>query len=235
MQPEISEILSIDPITSLPVRGFFENYPIEQSIIHNKSAILAGTSDYLWAYLCINESNDLDTLLGKFDFQTLYFANVEEWMLPHLTVNRRVEWKLLTNRYYLPADITPEDTPLDTLSLDHTLVGYIYQNSAYKDFTSEQYIADRLARDVSAGIWIDGQLAAWGLTHDDGSLGFLNVIPEFRGKGLGEATFRALIKSKKEQNKPVFVNIEPKNKQTANLLEKIGLEFDRTVSWIKLS
>lgn len=235
MQPEISEILSINPITSLPVRGFFENYPIEQSIVHNKSALLTGTSDYLWAYLCINDSNDLDELLNKFDFQTLYFANVEEWMIPHITVKYRVEWKLLTNRYYLSAENKTELSSMDTRPIDQTLVGYIYQNSAYKDFTSEQYIAERLSRDVSAGIWMDEKLAAWGLTHDDGSLGFLHVIPEFRGKGLGEAVFRALLYAKQQEKKPVFVNIEPKNKQSANLLEKIGLEFDRTVSWIKLS
>jgi GNAT superfamily N-acetyltransferase len=235
MQMELLEQLHKNPIANLPVLGFFENYTLERNTIYNKSMILEGTSDYRWAYLSISDPNDLEILLEKFGFATLYFANVEEWMIPQLTQKHRVEWKLFTNRYYLPEEIEIQPTEKDSSPLNETHVGFIHQNSAYKDYTTEEYIAERLRRDISAGIWVDGKLVGWGLTHDDGSLGFLNVVSEFRGKGIGEAIFRTMIIAKKENQKPVFVNIEPQNKQSLSLLQKLGLVFDRSVSWIKLA
>ncbi|MBW6478638.1 MAG: GNAT family N-acetyltransferase [Bacteroidales bacterium] len=234
MQEEILHQLRKHPLQNLPVMGFFQNYPLENAVISGESMILAGTSDYTWAYLAVPEEDDMSALLEKFDFKSLYFANVEEWMIPHLTRNHRIEWRLSTHRYYLPDDIIV-DTPINeckSLSPDH--VSYIYQHSPYKDYTSEPYIRERIEKDISAGIWLDGELAGWGLTHDDSSLGFLNVLAKYRGQGVGENIFRSLIHSKRENQKSVFVNVEPHNRQSINLLTKLGLEFDRQVSWLKL-
>jgi len=235
MQKEVIEMLKKDPIANLPVMGFFQNYPAEKYFIENNSLIITGTSDYTWAYLAVYSSNDLGMLLAKFNYETLYFANVEEWMIPQLKSNHRIEWKLFTNRYYLPDEVDVGPSDQFTTQLEKSQVKFIFQNSSYKDFTSERYIAERIERDISAAIWVDDNLVGWGLTHDDGSLGFLNVISEHRGKGIGEAVFRTLINAKREKGMPVFVNVEPQNKQSISLLEKLGLVFDRSVSWVKLS
>ncbi|TVQ86818.1 MAG: GNAT family N-acetyltransferase [Bacteroidetes bacterium] len=234
MQDEIREQLSKNLLQNLPVIGFFENYPLEETLVHGKSMILTGTSDYTWAYLAVPDENEMSTLLDKFEFKSLYFANVEEWMLPHLTRNHRIEWRLNTHRYYLPDNVEPGAPELDCRALNKDLVNYIYLNSPYKDYTSEAYIRERIKKDISAGVWIDYELAGWGLTHDDSSLGFLNVLSQYRGQGLGENIFRSLIQGKREKQKSVFVNVEPHNKQSINLLNKLGLKFDRQVSWLKL-
>ncbi len=234
MQEEILHQLQKHPLLNLPVMGFFQNYLLENAITSGESMILTGTSDYTWAYLAVPDEDEMKTLLGKFDFKSLYFANVEEWMIPHLTRNHRIEWRLSTHRYYLPADAIVAPPANECTSLSHNDVSYIYQHSPYKDYTSETYIRERIEKDISAGIWLDGELAGWGLTHDDSSLGFLNVLAKYRGKGVGENIFRSLIHGKREKQKSVFVNVEPHNKQSISLLTKLGLEFDRQVSWLKL-
>jgi ribosomal protein S18 acetylase RimI-like enzyme len=234
MQPEILEHLKKNPIQNLPVIGFFENYPLEKHLVYGKSMILKGSSDYAWAYLSVIDDEELEILLEKFEYESLYFANVEEWMLPFLTLSHRVEWKLATHRYYLPENVEVAPSQHQCTLLSDSMVGYIFQHSPYKDFTSEAYIKQRLERDISAGIWVDDKLVGWGLTHDDGSLGFLNVLSGFRGQGMGEAVFRSLINAKRERDKPVFVNVEPHNKQSVNLLSKLGFRYDRPVSWVKL-
>ncbi len=234
MQADILEQLHENPLQNMPVVGFFENYKLEKTTVSGRSMILSGTSDYTWAYLSVSDENEMKTLLDKFEFQSLYFANVEEWMIPHLTRNHRVEWRLSTHRYYLPEDTVVDPPANDCRPLENGLVPYIYDRSPYKDFTSEDYIRERIERDISAGIWVDDELAGWGLTHDDSSLGFLNVLAKYRGQGLGESIFRSLICGKREKQKPVFVNVEPHNKQSINLLNKLGLKFDRQVSWLKL-
>lgn len=235
MDQKIWELLKSKPLQSLPVIGFFRNYEVDQVVRHGDFLILVGTSDYPWAYLCGDNPEELYALLEKFDYATLYFANVEEWMLPILTHRHKIEWKLSTHRYYLSKDKVVDPPDLESRRLDASLAGYVYENSAYKDFTSELYIRDRLDMDVSAGIWIDNKLVGWGLTHDDTSLGFLNVLPEFRGKGLGESILRALILEKRKTGSQIFVNIEPHNHQSINLIKKLGFSYDREVSWVKLT
>jgi ribosomal protein S18 acetylase RimI-like enzyme len=233
MQSDILDHLKKNYIQNLPIIGFFENAPLEKKVMYGKSMILKGSSDYSWAYLSVQDEKELQVLLEKFDFETLYFANVEEWMIPHLTQNHRIEWKLSTLRYYLPEDVEVE-LQHECMPLDESVISYIFQHSPYKDYTSEEYIKQRLENDVSAGIWVDGQLVGWGLTHDDGSLGFLNVLSGYRGQGIGESIFRCLIHARREKRKPVFVNVEAHNKQSQNLLCKLGFRYDRPVSWVKL-
>ncbi len=234
MDHKLKGILDEKPLQSLPVKGFFDNYPVKKWLQHGDFVLICGTSDYLWAYLLGENPEDLLALLEKFDFETLYFANVEEWMLPVLTHNRKIEWKLSTHRYYLPEDRALEPPDFLFKPLEPNMAAYVYSHSTYRDFTSEGYIRERLAKDVSAGVWVNGELVGWGLTHDDASLGFLHVIPQYRGKGLGESILRCLVVEKQLRKKPVFVNIEPHNHQSINLVKKLGFLFDREVSWIKL-
>ncbi len=234
MDARLKSLLSKRPLQSLPVRGFFSNYPVVKHLKQGDFLLITGKSDYVWAYLCGENPEELLQLLDKFGYETLYFANVEEWMLPALTHVRKIEWKLTTHRYYLSDEKTVETPDYVSQALDPAMAEYIYSHSAYKDFTSEGYIRERLVKDVSAGIWIDGELVGWGLTHDDTSLGFLQVIPRYRGQGLGESILRFLIMDKKTKKKPVFVNIEPHNHQSINLVKKLGFDFDREVSWVKL-
>ena len=140
-----------------------------------------------------------------------------------------------THRYYLPDEKTVDPPDYISKALDATMAKYIFERSAYKDFTSESYIKERIDKDVSAGVWIDGELVGWGLTHDDTSLGFLNVVPSYRGQGLGESILRFLVIEKRQRKLPVFVNIEPHNHQSINLVKKLGFTFDREVSWVKLT
>jgi len=41
-----------------------------------------------------------------------------------------------------------------------------------------------LEKDISAGIILDEKLVALGFTHDDGALGFLHFLPEYRKKDM---------------------------------------------------
>ncbi len=232
---ELKRLLGQKPLQSLPVLGFFDNYPLQKWFRHGEFFLLCGTSDYPWAYLCGDNPEDLYEVLEKFAFESLYFANVEEWMLPVLTHTKKIEWKLSTHRYYLPNEKTVDPPDYISKVLDKTMAKYIFERSAYKDFTSEDYIRERIEKDVSAGVWIDGELVGWGLTHDDTSLGFLNVVPTYRGQGLGESILRFLVIEKRQRKLPVFVNIEPHNHQSINLVKKLGFAFDREVSWVKLT
>lgn len=234
MDSNLLALLQTMPLQSLPVVGFFTNYALEKLYRSGDFLLLCGASDYKWAYLCGDNPEELLKVLDEFDFYTPYFANVEDWMIPAITQLNRIDWKLTTHRYYLSEEKPIAPPTQNFKQLDPSMAGYIFEVSAYKDFTSEGYIRDRLEKDISTGIWLDGQLVGWGLTHDDSSLGFLNVLPQWQAKGLGESILKALILKKRELGLPVFVNIEPHNIQSISLIKKLGFSFDRQVSWLKL-
>lgn len=93
--------LKKDEITNISTIGFIENNLITEIIEINNSYLIKGTSDVEWVYLvCKNETN-LKSLLEKSE-SNIYFASVEDWMVPIITEKRKAEWILSTMRYYLP-------------------------------------------------------------------------------------------------------------------------------------
>lgn len=163
-----------------------------------------------------------------------YYYSVEEWMLPLILSQGEEEWRMETRRYVMPADKTIEKPNVATQSLGPAYADYIYEYSHYKQFTDIMYIRDRLSRDISAAIFDDGKPVAWGFTHDDGALGFLHVLPGYRGRGYGRSIVLSRIFQKREYGRPVFCNIVPGNTSAIRLMESLGFEYDRTVYWIKL-
>ena len=234
MNQQLLSILNLSPQATLATRGFFANYPVEQFYIKNESALILGTSDYLWAHLVGTSEADIAFLLSKYHAKTLYYYSVEEWMIPLIQKHGEIDWKMSTKRYILNDKLLKNAPRLEVIPIDESYAAYIYQHSDYKDFTSIEYIEDRLARDISTGIIVDNKLIAWGFTHDDGALGFLHVLPEHRKKGYGMDIVRSLIRMRQDENKSVFCNIVPENTASIYLVNKLNFVFDRNVSWIKL-
>lgn len=226
--------LNKESLQDIALLGFFENYPVEKVFRVHDSILLLGKSDHLWTYISCNSIDELTGLLQISGINTKYYASIEEWMEPVIIKNAEVEWSLSTIRYVLPDNQEVDPPDKKTITLDKAAVNYIYNHSDYRKFTSKEYIKERIERGISAGLMEGGQLVAWALSHDDNSLGFLHVLPEFRRKGYGKEISKAMILQKRKENKPVFVNIEPANINSINLVNSMGFVPDRKISWLKL-
>ena len=231
---DLSLLLRKDIAKNIACIGFFSNYPIIQYYIENDSAIIFGKSDHLWAHISSSSADDLAKLLEEHHKKTKFYFSVEDWMIPHIQMYGKIDWIMTTNRYILNENIEILPPKERIMTLNYSLASYIYEHSDYKKYTSIKYIKDRLKKDISAGIWINDKLIAWGFTHDDGALGFLHVFKSQRKKGLASNILNFLISERIKVGKPVFVNIVPENKHAIKLVEKLGFYFDRRVSWIKI-
>lgn len=163
-----------------------------------------------------------------------YFASVEDWMIPIITEKRNVEWVLSTMRYYLPDDVEVPENKKEVVPLTRDHIGFIISQSSYKQFLSLAYIEERISKSISAAIIKKDKLVAWGLTHDDGALGSLHVLDEYRKKGLGKEILLSLIHQNRKLGKISFAQVEEKNLKATNLIEQLGFVKDRRVSWVKL-
>lgn len=226
--------LSENPLKNISTLGFFKNNNLEKVYRAEDSFLMLGTSDYLWAYIVGDDRQELSEIMNKYQFETKYFASVEDWMIPIITKEQEIDWKLTTYRYFLPTGEDIQSASESAVELGSSFAEYIYNNSDYKDYTSPEYIKNRIKEDVAVGIFVDNKLVGWGLTHDDGALGFLHVLPEYRRRGYGVEIVKKLIEEKRKLDKPVFCNIEPENDKSRNLVDKLGFVVDRKISWVKL-
>ncbi len=155
-------------------------------------------------------------------------------MLPIITKEKRIDWKLTTMRYYYPSDSISESDNLNILKLNSEDPGFIFEHSKYKEFLSVDYLKERIEKSYSACIRESGKLVAWGLTHDDGALGSLQVMDEQRKKGYGRAILISLIEKCLQDKKIPFAQIEENNLPAVKLVRQLGFIEDRRVTWLKL-
>jgi GNAT superfamily N-acetyltransferase len=225
--------LKQDEISNISTIGFIENNPITEVTQINNSYLIKGTSDVEWTYIVCNNVSDLRALLEKSSNNT-YFASVEDWMIPIITEKREHEWVLTTMRYYLPDDVEIPENNREVIPLTTDHIGFIISQSNYKQFLTSAYVEERISKSISAAIMKKDKLVAWGLTHDDGALGSLDVLDEFRKKGYGKEILISLIQQNRKLGRVSFAQIEEKNTKASNLAEQLGFVKDRRVSWIKL-
>ena len=225
--------LKKDEIANISTIGFIENNPITEVIEINNSYLIKGTSDVEWVYVVCNNENDIRVLLEK-SGSNIYFASVEDWMIPIITEKRKAEWILSTVRYYLPEEVEVPENKLEVIPLTTDHIGFIISQSNYRQFLSPAYVEDRITKSISAAIMKKDKLVAWGLTHDDGALDSLHVLDEYRKKGYGKEILISLIHQNRKLDKISFAQIEEKNLKATNLAEQLGFIKDRRVSWVKL-
>lgn len=261
LKNEIINQLNKNRAKNISMIGIIENYELESNLEFGDSILITVRTDHLWSYISSNSKNELVELLKKFENRTAYFASVESWMIPVISQNKKIEWELKTERLILPKQVklvkkvelissakkhtenkkaeTKEKHTENTKEIKIRKIkaddaDLIFNYSYYQEFTSKPYIRERIDADCSAGIFIKGELAAWGLTHDDGAVGFIHVRKAFRKSGFAWLIIKKLIEDKRKNNNDVFLNVESNNLKAKKLFYSLGFEFDRIISWIKL-
>ena len=204
-------MLKQDEITNISTIGFIENNPITEIVEINNSYLIKGTSDVEWIYLVCKNETELKALLEKSGSNNIYFASVEDWMIPIITEKRKAEWILSTMRYYLPDDVEVPENKKEVIPLTTDHIGFIISQSNYKQFLTPAYVEERITKSISAAIMKKDKLVAWGLTHDDGALGSLHVLDEYRKKGYGKEILISLIHQNRKLGKISFAQIEERN------------------------
>ncbi|SFC50904.1 GNAT family N-acetyltransferase [Clostridium uliginosum] len=231
---EIIEFLIKDEINNINIINFIEDYPIYYIEKIDDSVIVKGTSDKNWIYISSKSEEELKIIKSRLDNNDKNFAAIEEWMLPILTNKNKIKWRLSTMKLILCNDtyiVKPKHNVSDLTIND---AEFIYENSDYKDFISIQYIIDRITNGISSCIRYMDKPIAWAITQDDGAIGFLHVLPEYRKMGYARDVTIALIKKVRDKNKIPFVHIEEENEKSMRLATGLGFKKDKVVNWFEI-
>ena len=98
------------------------------------------------------------------------------------------------------------------------------------------YIRERIDAGRLWGIFSGAELAGFGGFHSEGAMGMLEVMPEYRRHGIGEALERFLIKEALKRGHVPYCNVYISNEKSIRLQTKLGLKRGSRFShWIRKS
>lgn len=230
---EVLKCLEKDKIRNINLINFINKYPIYNIDNIGDSTLVRGKSDENWVYISSSSENEFKRLVDKLDDNDKYFAVIEDWMLPFLIKDKKLIWKLSCMKLAFPKNVILPKNKYDIAELSVKDAKYIYDNYDYKEYASVEYITERIVNGTSLGIYEDNKLVAWIIIHDDGAIGFLNVLPDYRRKGYGYELTIAMTKKLRELGKIPFVHIEEDNIKSMNLALKLGFIKDRKIHWFE--
>lgn len=227
-------VLEKDKTRNINIINFIKSYPVNTVAIVGDSVLIRGKSDEDWVYISSRSESELLQLREYLDDGDRCFAVLEDWMLPHIIRGREIRSRLSSIKLVFDPDnpVPPARSPVTGLS--ESDAPYIYKNSKYKEFIDIEYIKDRIRKGTGLGILENGRLVAWALTHDDGAIGFLNVLGDYRRMGYGFDVTAAMIKRLVEIGEIPFVHIEQENLASLRLAQKAGFREVGRIHWIKL-
>ena len=231
---KVIERLDKNKFKNVNILNFIENNTIISAEIIGESVLIRGISDREWVYINSPNLDELKTVKSNLTEQDKNFGAIEEWMLPVLIEGHEIEWELPTVQYYLPDNVAIPEPEVNITSLSPDDAITIFENSEYKEFIEIDYIKSRIKNDVNVGIYDGKQLVAWGLIQDDGAMGFLHVLPEYRRKGYGYQVTLALIEKVRKKGKLPFASIMQDNLKSINLVKKLGFKEDKKKHWFGL-
>jgi predicted GNAT family acetyltransferase len=78
-------------------------------------------------------------------------------------------------------------------------------------------------------------LVAWAVTHDDGSLGMIYVLDDYRRHGYAKDITISMVEKTRRLGRYPFVHIIKDNEKSLNLAQGLGFEKVSSVVWMALS
>ncbi len=234
---KIIMLLNKDKLRNINLINFILSYGIDEIRMNDNTYLIKATSDKQWIYFTYeNEINKeaFISLIKNLKPTEKHFAVLEDWMVEVIKEHWKIIWHVKSVQLIYPAG--KQTSPSKHIIKDLTLkdAKYIFEHSDYKKYMSLEYLKDRIRKGIALGLYDKGGLIAWIITHDDGAMGFLNVLPEFRRKGYGTEITSAMINRIRAQGSIPFVHIESENTKSMNLAMKMGFEFHRNVNWIRI-
>lgn len=116
--------------------------------------------------------------------------------------------------------------PLTREDLDFVLRNYHHPGSV------AEHIRGRIDEGM-LGAEIAGELAGFIGVHEEGAMGLLEILPQFRRRGLAETLEAALIKQQLDRGFLPYAHVQIGNSVSEALQNKLGMTFDdRVLYWI---
>lgn len=93
------------------------------------------------------------------------------------------------------------------------------------------YVRELIRRGQMWGIFENGRMAGFAGEHLEGSMGLLEIVPEYRRRGFGYRLEAFLIRHFLEQGRVPFCQVIEGNEESMKLQKKLGMEIAEPPTW----
>ncbi|HOI86992.1 MAG TPA: GNAT family N-acetyltransferase [Lentimicrobium sp.] len=209
-------------------------YPLPEVVYDGQGVMLRYISDDAWCHFSSDSEPEFfqrfmrthpGPLLAVIAGQPL-----SEWILRRY----RVKWFMYCNRLFASRTFSDfSDPEIEPLFPEH--LPLVFQFSKYQQFLNLPYLTTRLAFGGGFCIRVNGTPVAWIMSHDDGSVGMLHVLDEYRGRGFARRLVKAMTQKVALSTCPVFAHVEPSNYPSLCLFKSLGYEERSMIMWTELT
>ena len=203
LKKQAINILNKDRISNYAMINLLNNNKISKIEIYKSSVALKQNRSEKWVHLISKNLEELEEFIPLLKNER-YFAATNTSFIETIAHNREVRWREDCFRLaYLKKDKFNCKTTYPELTLsDAEIVNNFWP---YKSKYSLEYIKTRIKEGVSIGYFIKDKPISWIITQDDGAMGFFHTLKEYRRRGYGEKTTKALIN--KLMSNPPFTHL----------------------------
>ncbi|NBK24908.1 MAG: GNAT family N-acetyltransferase [Spirochaetia bacterium] len=92
-----------------------------------------------------------------------------------------------------------------------------------------EYITDRVASGCMRKAVVDGRLAAFIGRHAEGTIGMLQVLPDFRRRHIGEELEKAYVNLLLDEGRVPYCHVDTHNAASLALQKKLGMSFSKEI------
>lgn len=186
----------------------------------------------VWATIAADTEADMLKFRSKYATASR-FAAIEAWMHPLLTRDRTPLWAEFCYTYHLPDAVAfPANEPLPIIPNELTPV--IASHWTYQDDWALAFIQKQLERGISSVKYLVDQPVAWAAMQDDGALGFMFVLPEYRKHGYAREVTIDLIAKVRAAGYIPFLHIVHTNTASMALAQSMGFHFLKEIVWMEI-
>jgi ribosomal protein S18 acetylase RimI-like enzyme len=226
--------LAVDEIRNCSILNFVRENRVLSIDRVGGSVLVRGRSDRDWVYASSSDPSELRLLARRLSEGDDHYAAIEPWMVPILRRDRDIAWNLPMVRFTLPDSAALPDLEGAAEPLSPDDASNVYEHSNYAEFISPEYARSRILAGPAVGVRENGVLVAWGMTQDDGAMGFLHVIDKYRNRGYGRRITIALAAELRRRNRRPFAYISETNSSAISLVTALGFERGEAIQWFRL-
>ncbi|QHI73541.1 GNAT family N-acetyltransferase [Aminipila terrae] len=124
---------------------------------------------------------------------------------------------------YLNKTLIPSDGKIKIYKLNHTHIPVILDN--YHAMDDPDYITRLIESEQIYGTFVMGNLAGFIGMHPEGSIGMLEVLPDFRRQGIGYALESYMVNLMMKKGWIPFCQVFENNTNSIALQKKLGFEL----------
>ena len=130
-----------------------------------------------------------------------------------------------------PIELKDSKVNIKILTLEYKDI--IMKNYSKVEIIEDGYIEDRLKSKVMFGAFINDDLCGFIGSHTEGSIGMLEVLPKYQGKGIGAALQIAATNNSLANKRYPYGQVVEDNIASAALQKKLGFELSKNkVYWL---